>query len=228
VTQAFGTVVSVWAHPDDEAYCAGGLLASAVAAGCRVVCVTATHATGPRAAELAAALAVLGVTEHRHLGHEDGRCDRVDPAGPAGVLAALLREVRPDTVVTFGADGFTGHADHRAVSAWVGRALARADLPGVRLLHPVISERAAARFGDLHARFPVFDPGLPATVPEAGLALALGLDGALLEQKLRALAAHDSQTRALREAMGEDRYAAWLAEETFVAAAPRAAGPDGA
>jgi LmbE family N-acetylglucosaminyl deacetylase len=37
-----GTVVGVWAHPDDEAYLAGGLMAAARAAGLRVVCVTAT------------------------------------------------------------------------------------------------------------------------------------------------------------------------------------------
>jgi LmbE family N-acetylglucosaminyl deacetylase len=208
----------VWAHADDETYCAGGLMASALDAGCRVVCVTATHATGTRAAELAAALAVLGVTEHRHLGLDDGTCDRVDPAGPVEVLVGVLREVRPDTVVTFGADGHTGHPDHRAVSAWVDLALARARLPDARLLHTAVSERTAARFADVHARFPIFDPGLPATVPETDLALRLPLTRGLLDLKLRALAAHESQTRDLRQAMGERRYAAWVDREEFVAA----------
>ena len=38
-----GTIMSVWAHPDDEAYLCGGLMAAAVDAGSRVVCVTATR-----------------------------------------------------------------------------------------------------------------------------------------------------------------------------------------
>ena len=38
-----GTIVSVWAHPDDEAYLCGGLMATAADAGLRVVCVTATR-----------------------------------------------------------------------------------------------------------------------------------------------------------------------------------------
>ena len=38
-----GTVLSVWAHPDDETYLCGGLMADAVRRGNRVVCVTATR-----------------------------------------------------------------------------------------------------------------------------------------------------------------------------------------
>jgi len=38
-----GTVLGVFAHPDDEAYLAGGLMATAVDAGRRVVCITATR-----------------------------------------------------------------------------------------------------------------------------------------------------------------------------------------
>ena len=40
---ALGTVLTVWAHPDDEAYLAGGLLAAVRDAGNRAVCVTATR-----------------------------------------------------------------------------------------------------------------------------------------------------------------------------------------
>ena len=38
-----GTILGIWAHPDDEAYLSGGLMAIARQAGCRVVCVTATR-----------------------------------------------------------------------------------------------------------------------------------------------------------------------------------------
>ncbi|MEU4620174.1 PIG-L family deacetylase [Actinoplanes sp. NPDC023801] len=46
---ALGTVLGAWAHPDDEAYLPGGLMALARDAGSRMVCVTATrgeHGTG--------------------------------------------------------------------------------------------------------------------------------------------------------------------------------------
>ena len=38
-----GTLLGVWAHPDDEAYLSGGLMAAATGAGRRVVVVTATY-----------------------------------------------------------------------------------------------------------------------------------------------------------------------------------------
>ena len=38
-----GTVLGVWAHPDDETWLSAGLMARAVDQGRRVVCVTATR-----------------------------------------------------------------------------------------------------------------------------------------------------------------------------------------
>jgi len=38
-----GTILSIWAHPDDEAYLCGGIMAMAAAADSRVVCVTASR-----------------------------------------------------------------------------------------------------------------------------------------------------------------------------------------
>ncbi len=89
-----GTILGVWAHPDDETYLCGGLMARAVRAGDRVVCVTATRGelgspdeerwpSGPelaavRTAEMETALAYLGVTEHHWLDYPDGGCGDVD------------------------------------------------------------------------------------------------------------------------------------------------------
>jgi LmbE family N-acetylglucosaminyl deacetylase len=52
----WGTILSIWAHPDDETYLAGGVMAAASANGQRVVCVTATDRGGgcPTFAELVA------------------------------------------------------------------------------------------------------------------------------------------------------------------------------
>src|SRR6185369_6083877 len=110
-----GTILSVWAHPDDETYECGGLMARAVRNGSRVVCVTATRgelgspdeARWPpgapladvRTKELEVALAVLGVTEHHWLDYPDGGCAAADQDEATGRVAELMAEVQPDTVL---------------------------------------------------------------------------------------------------------------------------------
>ena len=46
VATDLGTVLGVWAHPDDDIYLSAGLMAAAVDAGSRVVYVTATRGEG--------------------------------------------------------------------------------------------------------------------------------------------------------------------------------------
>jgi len=81
-----------------------------------------------RAGELAAACAALGVTDHRFLGGPGrwrdsgmmGLPDNQDPGcfwqadldEAAGELAAVIRDVAPQVVVTYDANGFYGHPDH--------------------------------------------------------------------------------------------------------------------
>lgn len=221
-----GTVLTVWAHPDDEAYLAGGLLAAVRDQGGRAVCVTATRGeaadpeatAGERAAlaalrtrELQESLGILGVTEHHWLGLADGGCAPDDPE-PVSQLRCLLDQVRPDTVVTFGPDGFTGHPDHRAVSAWVGQAVASYD-GRARLLHPVAQEPAVDP--SLDADFGVFDLGRPRIVEDTEIALRLALAGPDLDRKVRALTAQRSQTSGLLQAVGPRRFARWVATELF-------------
>lgn len=223
-----GNLLTVWAHPDDETYLAGGLMAAAVAAGARVTCVVATAGElgGPpdqqaelarrRVEELAEAMTVLGVTDHAVLHLPDGRCAAIDPAGPVATIAELLDDRRPDTVVAFGPDGVTGHADHRAVSSWVGAALAGQGGRRPRLLHPAVTPDMAAAEADIASRYSIYEPGLPVTVDEADLAVRLRLDDGLLDMKVRALRAHATQTAVLEAAVGPGRYRSWVATECFV------------
>ena len=51
-----------------------------------------------------ASLEVLGVTEHYWLDYIDGACEQVDDDDGATKIAKLIESVRPDTVLTFGAD----------------------------------------------------------------------------------------------------------------------------
>jgi LmbE family N-acetylglucosaminyl deacetylase len=222
-----GTVLMVWAHPDDETYLAGGLSARLADAGHRVACITATrgeagdaNATPAQAARLAevrtqeleTALRIIGVDEHHWLDLPDGRCAEVDPASAADRIAAVVEDVAPDTVVTFGPDGFTGHPDHRAVSSWVDLALARAGRRP-RLLHAVAREDFLDP--EIDARFGVYELGRPRTCRDDEIDLHLPLEGAILDRKVEALLSQVSQTGALVEAIGRERFRAWVAHEAF-------------
>lgn len=145
-------VVGIFAHPDDETVCAGGTLArySSAGADVRVVSLTrggagqirdaavATRATLPavRESELRRAGGELGLAETRCLDLEDGTLDRGDPEELVAIVTSLLEELRPDVVITFGPDGFSGHPDHVAVGAAVTAACfaSQPDRP-VRLFH---------------------------------------------------------------------------------------------
>jgi LmbE family N-acetylglucosaminyl deacetylase len=226
-----GTVLGIWAHPDDEAYLSGGLMALARGAGARVVCVTATRGelgtsdpvTWPpdrlaeeRATELARCLEILGVDEHHWLGYADGGCAAVPPAGPVERLAGLIAQVRPHTVVTFGPDGVTGHPDHQTVSAWATAAFDRAAPSGARLLYAATPAGLARRWLGLGRRLGVYDDGFPVTVPDDRLAVHLALDAPTVARKVRALQAQATQTDGLVAAMGLATYTAWVAQESFV------------
>jgi LmbE family N-acetylglucosaminyl deacetylase len=226
-------VLGVWAHPDDEAFLSAGRMAGARNAGHRVVCVTATlgeHGTSDptrwppdrlartRTHEIRASLAALGVTEHHLLGYVDGGC-AVEPREPVvRRLAGLMRRVAPDTVVTFGPDGLTGHEDHQVVSGWATAARAAA-APGARLLYATTSEEFVNRWEPARDAFDVFlADGLPLRTPMTALAAHLRLDPETLDRKMVALRAQATQTEALIAALGERRVRDWWSTETFVSA----------
>jgi LmbE family N-acetylglucosaminyl deacetylase len=198
--------------------------------GHRVVCVTATRgeAADPgsgsqeraqlalvRSAELERALATLGVEEHHWLDLPDGACAEIDPDVPVTALTAMLDEVRPDTVITFGPDGFTGHPDHIAVSRWAGAAVARSSA-APELLHAVTTVRARVD-PELDEDFGVFELGQPRICEERELSVHLELSGAALDRKVEALLQQPSQTSALVDAVGLERFRAWVATESFAA-----------
>jgi N-acetyl-1-D-myo-inositol-2-amino-2-deoxy-alpha-D-glucopyranoside deacetylase len=134
------TLMTVHAHPDDEAIGTGGVLARYAAEGVRTVLITCTDgAVGEiveatvatpdnlaevRAGELQAAADLLGVSALHCLGYRDSgmmgtpenddpRCFwRADLDEATGRLVALIREHRPQVLVTYDENGFYGHPDH--------------------------------------------------------------------------------------------------------------------
>ncbi len=235
-----GTVLGVWAHPDDEAYLSAGLMALAVAAGRRVVCVTATKGEAGfpvddprpvdelarlRVAELNACLAILGVSDHRFLGYDDGQCAAVDDEEAAGAIAEIIAEVRPDTVLTFGPDGATGHPDHIAACRWaslavdriaVGPDFARSD-SRPRLLYSTKTRTWAERiFGGQGVDDVMMIDGFrPEVVEEDELAVNFSCEEELLDRKVAALQAQASQVEPFLASLGLATYREFVREEFF-------------
>jgi N-acetyl-1-D-myo-inositol-2-amino-2-deoxy-alpha-D-glucopyranoside deacetylase len=132
----------VHAHPDDETIYMGGTLARYAAAGIRIVCATGTRgelgeivdpslATSAnferlgkiRMDEMARALGRLGPIEARWLGYRDSGMEEGHEGDPgafchasadevAGRVARLIREIRPQVVITLDEARAGDHRDH--------------------------------------------------------------------------------------------------------------------
>lgn len=232
-TQALGTILGVWAHPDDEAYLSGGVMAAARAAGQRVVVVTATRGelgtpdpvlwpparlAARRETELEVSLDTLGVDEHVILGHPDGGCAAVDADLGAAEVAGVIDAVEPDTILTFGPDGYTGHSDHRTVSGWVDAAVQWTGTRA-RVLHATTTAAFLETFADVHRDFDVFFAGSPSITAPGELAVDLRLTGRLADRKMAALRAQATQTERLISQLGSRRFREWVSSESFAEAA---------
>ena len=228
---ALGTVLGVWAHPDDEAYLSSGLMAQAADAGSRVVCVTATRGEGGsldlerwppeqlgevRAEELQRCLALLGVQEHIFLDLADVDWHTPLPDEGADVVGAIMQQVAPDTVLTFGPDGITNHEGHKSVSHWTTEAFRRYAPAGAGLYYAVHSREWGEEFLPHLKSLGAFRDGAePPIIDDGEMDLDLRLDGDLLDLKVAAIMEHESQIAGLAAAFGVDRWSRAMARESF-------------
>ncbi|MFE5948117.1 N-acetyl-1-D-myo-inositol-2-amino-2-deoxy-alpha-D-glucopyranoside deacetylase [Streptomyces sp. NPDC056480] len=186
----------VHAHPDDESINNGATMARYAAEGALVTLVTCTlgeegevippelahlapdreDRLGPyRVGELAAAMAELGVTDHRFLGgagrfrdsgmmgvEQNKRANAfwntdVDTAAP--YLVEVIRETRPQVLVTYDPDGGYGHPDHIQAHRVAMRAAELAEDPAYR-----------PDLGPAHTIAKIYWNRVPRPVAEAGFA----------------------------------------------------------
>jgi LmbE family N-acetylglucosaminyl deacetylase len=226
-----GTILGVWGHPDDESWLSAGLMARAARAGDRVVCVTATRGElgspdeamwppGPplaavRTKELEACFALLGVKEHHWLDYPDGGCRDVDQDEAVRRVSEIMAEVQPDTVLTFGPDGMTGHDDHKAVCAWATAAFRDVGKPGAVLGYATNTPEWLAEYRPHLEKFNVFMGAEPPCTPRDDLLFFVDLAGDELATKLAAMRVMTSQVTGLIDGLGEDFFRSGLAEESF-------------
>ncbi len=134
-------ILLVLPHPDDEAFGASGTLAMHIHRGAQVTyaCLTlgemgrnmgfppfANRVTLPqiRRRELEASCHAIGIQDLRLLGFHDKTIEFEDPDLLDGRIEALLKELRPELVITF-YPGYSVHPDHEACGAAVIRAVGR-------------------------------------------------------------------------------------------------------
>ena len=151
------SVLAAFAHPDDEGFGPGGTLAMLAARGASLTLICSTNGdvgeiSNPELAtpenlaqvrqeELRAAMVVTGVPDVRFLGYRDSGMDGTpDNAHPSSLYQApaeqvvsrmvdIIREVRPNVVMTHDPTGGYGHPDHVTVYQRMTEAFRLAGVP---------------------------------------------------------------------------------------------------
>ncbi|HEX9596123.1 MAG TPA: PIG-L deacetylase family protein [Anaerolineales bacterium] len=206
-------------HPDDESFPMGGTLAKYAADHTLVSLVCATRgeagveglplqeAAALREGELRCAADALGLDEVRFLDYLDGTLAQVGAGELVERLVAILREMQPDAVITFGPDGISGHPDHTTLSARVTQAFDRAAQPGARLFYLTPSKATLQGCGVI-----------PTQEAAGGPVASLDI-GAYRLPKVRAMQCHTSQNPPFK-GKPEQEIENLACHETFTLARP--------
>lgn len=218
-----GTIVGIWAHPDDETCWSGGLMAAARANDQRVVIITATRGDGGETAdesrwpksklgeirekELRTALTVIGVEELRLLDYQDGELYSVDETAAVQRISEILQEVGAKTVITFEEQGITGHDDHKTIRNWALRA---AKQTGDLVVF--CAYETAERYGETgkacDEEFSLyFKTDNPQLLTESDADLWFELPKELQAKKFKSICAHECQYSKLLSSL---KGSAWL------------------
>lgn len=201
------SLLYVGAHPDDEVFFAGGTLAKYVEEGAQVSVVCATRgergATADlcsieelpkvREAELIDAMKVLGITGVHFLPYEDQKLSQAPPEEIRKHLVGLIREIKPQVVITFDPQGANQHTDHMAISLFASDAVPAAADPR---FHPELGPAH-------HVERLLWHPFVLFRIPESeNLATYPGIDFLLdvsrwKDKKAEAIRAHRTQLPGL-------------------------------
>jgi LmbE family N-acetylglucosaminyl deacetylase len=209
------TLAAFHAHPDDEVILTGGTHAGAVAAGHRVILVTATDGRigdeddDTRMDELRSSASILGVHRVVCLGYADSGFGPIfypDPPGrvrfaraevetAAQRLADILRDENAQLLLSYQRNGGYGHRDHVQVHHVGKRAAELAETP--RVLEVTMPRELLRRVGRLCRLLRLPAPYDSATVrtayaPRATITHRIDVRR-FARQKRDAFAAHRSQ-----------------------------------
>ncbi len=221
----------IFAHPDDETFGMGGIIAAAVRNGQQVICITATRGElgvqdehrwpaerlgEIRTQEVTEALKILGVRQHHWLDYPDGGCQSIDNEEAVSRLTSFIEQLQPDSIMTFGPDGLTGHPDHQQVSAWTAKAKERTDARAKLYYLTLTNEQyERSKAVDKALNF-YFNTPKPPTCDEQDAAICLHLSEELFQAKMNALRAMPSQYQIMFERFEEPALRGCFDVEAFI------------
>jgi len=119
------SLLAVFAHPEDESFGPAGTLAKYASEGVSVSLVTATrNKTGapadesnPQARDRVCSCRASGIRRACLFDYRPGELHQVAPTVVEERLVRLIREIRPQVLVTFGPRGLTGDSDNEILNA---------------------------------------------------------------------------------------------------------------
>ncbi len=224
-------LLAVFAHPDDETFRCGGTLALLSRRGVRVQILTATRGQAGscgdpplcssaelpavREAELRCACKALNLLPPILLDYEDGELEKADLKQLAAQILQAVKETRPQVILTFGADGLSGHPDHIAIGLAAAEAFRRAE--DVSALYSLAVPRSLAETLSMKQI---------CAVPDEAIALTVDVSS-VWEDKMSAIRCHCTQLgESPILSAPESRQRLFLGTEHFCLSASRPA-PDG-
>lgn len=209
-------LAAVYAHPDDDTNGIGALLAAnADRIHYTLICCTSGEAGEIADPSLATrdnlaqireqeerdAIAALGVTDAdiHYLRHPDGALADVPREPLIDDVAAILRDARPQIVITFGPEGVTRHADH-ITAGEVGTAafhrIREEGTPVQRLYYVALPKTLLDRYWNaLLARGRVVNPDapfMPQGIPDDRIDVKVEM-GDAIDRKIAGIEAHATQ-----------------------------------
>ena len=224
-------LLAVFAHPDDETFRPGGTLALLAQRGVKVHVLILTRGEAGscgepalctpdelpivRERELRCACAELGIQPPRVLDYPDGYLAEVNPERVIAEILAVVRQVHPQVLLSFGPDGLSGHPDHILVGQWAAEVFRR-------------SEDVATRYTLAVPQSLATQLGMKQVHPVPDETIALSVDvSSVWETKLAAMHCHATQwsSSPMLSAPAE-RQRLFFGREHFVQAALRRSADD--
>jgi LmbE family N-acetylglucosaminyl deacetylase len=254
-------LMAVFAHPDDEAFGTGGTLAKYAAEGHDVYLVTATRGEAGmikepglatpanlpnvREHELRCACEIYGIHPPRFLDYVDCQLPIVHQGQAVGKLVRLIRDIKPQVLITFGPDGIYGHYDHIAVHRWATIAVYLAADPDCfpdpeicdphvvsKVYHRTLIEEQIAGMTDGERPAAVMMDGVPfffAGRPRDEISTIIDVSE-YVEPKLNGIRCHATQLdprNRFADTPDEVMHDEWFRQESFVLVHSMVGWPEG-